>query len=260
MNDYREMIARMIVDAVESLEFEEVRSMVEMPADCKLGDYAFPCFKLAKVLRKAPTAIAKDIAEKINKSEIFEKVECVKAYVNIFVSRDVFTSDTLHEVNAAGDLYGRSSRGSGKKVIVEYSSPNIAKPFHIGHIRSTVIGNSVYKIYDCLGYDIVRINHLGDYGTQFGKMICAYRHWGNEKEVKKEPIETLFKYYTKFHVEAEAHTELEQEARDIFTKLERGCEEEVELWKWFREESLKELSKVYGMLGIDFDSYAGESF
>ncbi|HKM29015.1 MAG TPA: arginine--tRNA ligase, partial [Anaerovoracaceae bacterium] len=141
-----------------------------------------------------------------------------------------------------------------------YSSPNIAKPFHIGHIRSTVIGNSIYLIYDALGYDTVRINHLGDYGTQFGKMICAYRHWGNKEDVIKEPIKTLLEYYTKFHVEVETHPELDDEAREIFTKLEHGEKEETEIWKWFREESLKEFTRVYDMLGIKFDSYAGESF
>ena len=143
---------------------------------------------------------------------------------------------------------------------MEYSSPNIAKPFHIGHIRSTVIGNSIYKIYDFLGYDTVRINHLGDYGTQFGKMICAYRRWGNKEDVMKEPIKTLLSYYTKFHVEAEKDPSLDQEARDIFTRLEKGEPEEVELWQWFRDESLKEFNRVYAMLGIEFDSYAGESF
>ena len=145
-------------------------------------------------------------------------------------------------------------------MLVEYSSPNIAKPFHIGHIRSTVIGNSIYKIFACLGYDTVRINHLGDYGTQFGKMISAYRHWGSRKEVQAEPIKTLLKYYTRFHEEAKNNPDLDQEARDIFTKLENGEPEELELWKWFREESLKEFTNVYQMLGIEFDSYVGESF
>ncbi|MBP3385115.1 MAG: arginine--tRNA ligase, partial [Firmicutes bacterium] len=164
------------------------------------------------------------------------------------------------EVIEKGDDFGRSEIGEGKKVIVEYSSPNIAKPFHIGHIRSTVIGNSIYKIYDFLGYDTMRINHLGDYGTQFGKMICAYRRWGNKEDVIAEPIKTLLSYYTKFHVEAEKDPSLEDEARAIFTRLEKGEPEEVELWQWFRDESLKEFTRVYKMLGIEFDSYNGESF
>ena len=164
------------------------------------------------------------------------------------------------EVLKEGEDYGKTDIGGGKTVIVEFSSPNIAKPFHIGHIRSTVIGNSINKIYKAMGYNVVRINHLGDYGTQFGKMICAYRHWGNKEDVIKEPIKTLLHYYTKFHEEVDNHPELDDEARQIFTKLEHGEKEETELWQWFRDESLKEFNRVYKMLGIEFDSYAGESF
>lgn len=260
MIDYKEKIAEILTSAVEGMEPAELQNLIEIPADNKMGDYAFPCFKLAKVLRKAPPMIAKDIAEKIGREAIFDKVEPVNAYVNMFLSRDVYIKDTIGEIVEKGDDFGRSDIGAGKKVIVEYSSPNIAKPFHIGHIRSTVIGNSIYKIYDFLGYDTIRINHLGDYGTQFGKMICAYRRWGNKEDVIKEPIKTLLSYYTKFHVEAEKDPELEQEARDIFARLEKGEPEEVELWQWFRDESLKEFTRVYNMLGIEFDSYAGESF
>ena len=234
--------------------------MIETPADIKMGDYAFPCFKLAKLLRKAPPVIAKSIAEAIGGDPMFEKVESVNAYVNMFVSKEDFAREVVSEAVEKGDDYGRSSIGGGKKVIVEYSSPNIAKPFHIGHIRSTVIGNSIYKIYDFLGYDTMRINHLGDYGTQFGKMICAYRRWGNKEDVIKEPIKSLLSYYTKFHVEAEKDPALEDEARAIYAKLEKGEPEEVELWQWFRDESLKEFNRVYDMLGITFDSYNGESF
>ena len=234
--------------------------MIEVPQDSKMGDYAFPCFKLAKVMRKAPPLIAKNIAEKIADNEIFEKVEQVNAYVNMFISKEEFVKDVVEDVLEKGDGFGRSDIGGGKTVIVEYSSPNIAKPFHIGHIRSTVIGNSIYKIYDALGYNVIRINHLGDYGTQFGKMICAYRHWGNKEDVINEPIKTLLGYYTKFHEEVETHPELDDEAREIFTKLEHGEPEEVELWQWFRDESLKEFNRVYKMLGIEFDSYNGESF
>ncbi len=260
MVNFKDEIAKLIAQKVEGLELSEIQDMIEVPQDAKMGDYAFPCFKLAKVLRKAPPLIAKGIAESIADAPLFEKVEQVNAYVNMFISREEFVKDTLTEVLAKGDDFGKTDIGAGKKVIVEYSSPNIAKPFHIGHIRSTVIGNSIYKIYDALGYDVVRINHLGDYGTQFGKMICAYRHWGNKEDVIKEPIKTLLSYYTKFHVEVETHPELDDEAREIFTKLEHGEKEEVELWQWFRDESLKEFTRVYDMLGISFDSYAGESF
>jgi len=260
MISYKEKIADIIAPHVQGLDKEEVMDMIEAPADSSMGDYAFPCFKLAKVLRKAPPVIAASIAEAIGGNELFEKVENVKAYVNMFISRKSFAEEVVKEVIEKGDDYGRSDIGGGKKVIVEYSSPNIAKPFHIGHIRSTVIGNSIYKIYDFLGYDTMRINHLGDYGTQFGKMICAYRKWGNKEDVIKEPIKSLLSYYTKFHEEAEKDPSLEDEARAIFTRLEHGEKEETELWQWFRDESLKEFNRVYDMLGISFDSYNGESF
>ncbi len=260
MVNFKEEIAKLIAENIEGLSLEEIQSMVEVPTDAKMGDYAFPCFKLAKTLRKAPPLIAKGIAEALSKNPMFEKVEQVNAYVNMFISKEEFVKDIVSEVLEKGVEYGKSDIGQGKKVIVEFSSPNIAKPFHIGHIRSTVIGNSIHKIYEALGYETIRINHLGDYGTQFGKMICAYRHWGNKEDVIKEPIKTLLSYYTKFHVEVESHPELNDEAREIFTKLEHGEQEEVELWQWFRDESLKEFNRVYEMLGISFDSYAGESF
>lgn len=260
MINYVDRIADLIAPQVEGLEKEEIRSMIETPADSKMGDYAFPCFKLAKILRKAPPMIAKGIAEAIGDDTMFEKVEQVNAYVNMFLKKDAFAKEVVSEVVAAGDDYGKCSLGEGKTVIVEYSSPNIAKPFHIGHIRSTVIGASIAKIYDNLGFKVVRINHLGDYGTQFGKMIVAYRRWGNKQDVIDAPIKTLLSYYTKFHVEAENDPTLEDEARATFTKLENGEPEEQALWQWFRDESLKEFSRVYDMLGITYDSYAGESF
>lgn len=260
MKDYKKLIAGLLYDESWELSEEQLADMIEIPGDEKMGDYAFPCFRLAKVLRKAPPAIAAEVAERIGGDPLFEKVENVNAYVNMYISRESFMTDVISQLMEEGENFGRSGKGEGKTVIVEYSSPNIAKPFHIGHIRSTVIGNSLYKIYDALGYNTVRINHLGDYGTQFGKMISAYRRWGNREDVIKDPIRTLLSYYTKFHVEAEKNPELEQEARDIFTKLEKGEPEEMELWQWFRDESLKEFTKVYDMLGIEFDSYAGESF
>jgi len=260
MINYKELIAEAISNAIENLTKDEIAGMIEIPTDEKMGDFAFPCFRLAKELRKAPPMIAKEIAGKLASNKIFAKVEPVNAYVNMFISREEFIYDVIKEVVATQENFGRSDEGKGKKVIVEYSSPNIAKPFHIGHIRSTVIGNSIYKIYDFLGYDTVRINHLGDYGTQFGKMIVSYRRWGNKEDVIKEPIKTLLNYYVKFHEECELDPSLDDEAREVFTKLENGEPEEVELWKWFREESLKEFSRVYKMLGIEFDSYAGESF
>lgn len=260
MINFKEKIAALLVETVEGISETEIRDMIEIPTDSKMGDYAFPCFKLAKLLRKAPPIIAQGIAEKLQGNEIFDKVESVNAYVNMFLSRKLFMKELVSSVADQRESYGSTDIGNGRKVIVEFSSPNIAKPFHIGHIRSTVIGNAIYKIYDFLGYDTIRINHLGDYGTQFGKMIVAYRHWGNEEDVIKAPIKTLLGYYVKFHEEAEKNPALEDEARDVFTKLENGEPEEVKLWQWFRDESLKEFNRVYEMLGIEFDSYAGESF
>lgn len=260
MVNFKEEISKLIAEQVQDLTAEEIQSMIEVPQDVKMGDYAFPCFKLAKTLRKAPPLIAKNIAQAIGGNAMFEKVEQVNAYVNMFISREEFVGDVVSAVLQEGEDYGKTNVGEGRPVIVEYSSPNIAKPFHIGHIRSTVIGNSINKIYAALGYNVIRINHLGDYGTQFGKMICAYRHWGRKEDVVNEPIKTLLGYYTKFHEEVENHPELDDEAREIFTKLEHGEKEETELWQWFRDESLKEFSRVYKMLGIEFDSYNGESF
>lgn len=260
MIDFKEEAAKIIAAEVEGLSQDEVKSLIEVPQDKTMGDLAFPCFRLAKAYRKAPALIAQDVAPKISGSPLFAKVEPVNAYVNMFISREAVAEDTIREAVSKADSYGRSAEGGGKNVIVEFSSPNIAKPFHIGHIRSTVIGNSLNKIYDALGYNVIKLNYLGDYGTQFGKMITAYHHWGNEEDVKRSPIKTLVGYYTKFHVEADDHPELEDEARAEFAKLEAGEEEEVRLWKWFREESIKEYMRVYDMMGITFDSYNGESF
>jgi arginyl-tRNA synthetase len=259
MVNYKEEIAKVLASQVPDMDAAELQELVEVPQDTSMGDYAFPCFKLAKVLRKAPPLIAKGIAEGISGDPLFEKVEQVNAYVNMFLSKEEYSRGVLAEAVDEAD-FGKTDIGHGRTVIVEYSSPNIAKPFHIGHIRSTVIGNSIYKIYDALGFKVERLNHLGDYGTQFGKMICAYRHWGNEEDVKREPIVTLLGYYTKFHVEVETHPELDDEAREAFAKLEQGEEEEVRLWKWFRDESLKEFMRVYDMLDIQFDDFDGESF
>jgi arginyl-tRNA synthetase len=264
MTNWKETIAARIANALPNTEQDAVLAMIETPTDPKLGDYAFPCFRLAKELRKAPPLIAKELAEKLaadaDAARAFEKIEPVNAYLNFFVSKAAFAKDVLESAVSEGADYGKSSIGNGKTYLVEYSSPNIAKPFHIGHIRTTVIGAALANIYDALGYNVVRLNHLGDYGTQFGKMIVAYRRWGNAEDVKKEPIKTLLSLYVKFHDEAEHDPALEDEARATFAKLEQGAKEETELWTWFREESLREFSRVYDMLGIRFDSYAGEAF
>ncbi len=260
MKEQKDKLAELLSGMIDGLETSDIREMIEIPPDSSMGDFAFPCFRLAKTMRKAPQMIAADLAEKLAGNEAFSKVENVNAYVNFFMNKAEVAGAAVDAVIKAGAAYGRSDQGNGKTVCIDYSSPNIAKPFHIGHIRSTVIGNSLYKIFDSLGYNVVRINHLGDYGTQFGKMIVAYRKWGSKEEVEAEPIKSLLKYYVKFHEEAEKDPALEDEARHTFTLLENGAEEETALWQWFRDESLKEFNYVYDLLGITFDSYAGESF
>ena len=259
MINYKETITDVLEGVIPDLSREEIFSMIEIPADESMGDYALPCFRLAKTLRKAPPIIAEELAQKLKVHPLFERVENLGAYLNLFLKKADFTREVVTNIVAHPDAYGRWDIGKGKRVLVEFSSPNIAKPFHIGHIRSTVIGNSIYKIYDFLGYETVRINHLGDYGTQFGKMIVAYRRWGNKEDVTRAPIETLLSYYVKFHEEAEKDESLDNDAREAFRKLEQGSPEEKALWQWFRDESLKEFNRVYKMLGIEFDSLAGES-
>lgn len=260
MTDFKEKVGTALGQTVEGLEASEITQMIEIPPNSEMGDFAFPCFRLAKVMRKAPNLIAEEIAGKLADLEGFERVENKGGYVNFFLDKKAVVKATLEDVIDRGQAYGGSDKGAGKKVIVEYSSPNIAKPFHIGHIRSTVIGNSIYKIYKALGYDTIRINHLGDYGTQFGKMIVAYRKWGKKEDVEANPIKTLLGLYVKFHEEADHDKSLDDEARATFKNLEEGAEEEQALWQWFRDESLKEFGRVYDMLGITFDSYKGESF
>ncbi len=260
MKDQKRELAEILCSVLDDFDVQDAEALIETPPDSAMGDYAFPCFKLAAKYRKAPQKIAEETAQNLSGNPAFSEVRNVNAYVNFFMNRAETEGEVVQEVLSSREHYGESSLGQGRKAIVEYSSPNIAKPFHIGHIRSTVIGNSLAKIYSALGYDVVRINHLGDYGTQFGKMIVAYRKWGKEEEVKKEPINSLLKYYVRFHEEAEKEPSLEDEARETFTRLEQGAEEETALWQWFRDESLKEFSYVYDLMGIDFDSYAGESF
>ncbi len=260
MINVKEQIAQLLAEHIEGMNADEIEALIEIPTDTSLGDYAFPCFKLAKLLRKAPNLIAADISEAIGKDGMFDTVRPVNAYVNMFMKKGDMAKTTVSAVLSKGSSYGGSDMGQGKTVLVEYSSPNIAKPFHIGHIRTTVQGNALANIYEFLGYHVVRLNHLGDYGTQFGKMIVAYRHWGSKEEVEANPIGTLLAYYVKFHEEAEKDPELDEEARKAFYDLEHGEEEEVQLWQWIRDESLKEFSRVYDLLGIHFDSYAGESF
>lgn len=259
MINFKSEVVDKIKSQVDILSLEEIDNLVEIPPSYDMGDFAFPVFKLAKEFRKAPPAIAEELAEKLNDSTMFT-VESKGPYINFFINREKLVETTLEAVKSEGQDYGRSNMGEGKKVIVEYSSPNIAKPFHIGHIRTTVIGNALYKIYTYLGYDTVAINHLGDYGTQFGMLISAYKKWGSKEEIEKDPINELLKLYVRFNAEAEENPELRDEARYWFKELENANEEALELWGWFKEVSLKEFNKVYDMLNIKFDSYNGEAF
>jgi arginyl-tRNA synthetase len=256
--DYKNIVAERIKENTE-LEVDLIEKLIEIPPKKEMGDYAFPCFQLAKTFRKAPNLIAEELKEKINK-EGFEKVVTVGPYVNFFVDKTVLIKDVLEKVLSEKEKYGSSKVGEGKNIVVEYSSPNIAKPFHIGHLFTTAIGNALYKILSFEGYNCIGINHLGDWGTQFGKLISAYRRWVDEEALEKDAIGELLRIYVKFHEEAEKDPELEKEARLNFKNLEDGSEEETELWNRFKDLSLKEFNKVYDMLGIKFDSLAGESF
>ncbi|KPU26637.1 arginyl-tRNA synthetase [Caloranaerobacter sp. TR13] len=260
MIDFKKEIARIVSEKVESLSQEDVEVLIEIPPSYDMGDYAMPCFKLAKAFRKAPNIIAQEIVEMLDGKEYFEKIENVGPYVNFFIDKKVLAKTVLQEIFSAKENYGSSDIGNGKNIVIDFSSPNIAKPFHVGHLRSTVIGNALYKIYEFLGYNCIGINHLGDWGTQFGKLITAYKKWGNKEEIEKEPIKTLLKLYVKFHDEAELNSELEEEGRRWFKKLEDDDEEAKELWNWFVDLSLKEFNKIYELLKVKFDYFTGESF
>ena len=260
MQDFKAAVANCLKSKIEDLSYDEILQLIEIPPNKDMGDYAFPCFKLAKVFRKAPNLIAQDIAESIVAEGDISKVVPMGGYVNFFVNKSQLAKTVINNVLTQKDDYGKSKIGEGKNIIVEFSSPNIAKPFHIGHIRTTVIGNAIYKLYDSQGYNTIRINHLGDYGTQFGKLIVAFKKWGDKETVEKNPIKELLALYVKFHEVAKEQPELEEEARAWFVKLENGDEEAKELWTWFRDESLKEFDKVYKLMDIEFDSFAGESF
>ncbi|MDP4143021.1 MAG: arginine--tRNA ligase [Bacillota bacterium] len=256
--DYKVLVAERIKEHVD-ISIERITNLIEIPPKSEMGDFAFPCFQLAKELKKAPNIIAAEIAEKINK-EGFERIENLGPYLNFFVDKANFNKNTIEKILNEGDKYGSSKIGEDKNITIDYSSPNIAKPFHVGHLFSTAIGNSLYKMYAFEGYTPIGINHLGDWGTQFGKLISAYKRWSDAEALEKEPIKELLRIYVKFHDEAEKDPALEDEGRMYFKRLEDGEKEEVELWQRFRDLSLKEFENVYNMLGVKFDSYAGESF
>jgi len=256
----KEIVAKAIYDVVkEDLSLEAVTQLLENPKSVDHGDVAFPAFSLAKVYRKAPQQIAADLAEKIAGTD-FEKIEVVGPYLNFFMNKKMVSQAVIGQIAKDKGHYGDSSIGEKGNVPIDMSSPNIAKPISMGHLRSTVIGNSIAFILEKIGYTPIRINHLGDWGTQFGKLIVGYKKWGSEEAVKTAPITELLRLYVQFHEEAETQPELEEEARAWFKKLEEGDEEATELWQWFRTESLKEFDKIYSMLEVFFDSYNGEAF
>lgn len=259
MADFKKIIGHEIAK-VTNLNEEELESYIEKPKDPKNGNYAFPCFRLAKELKKAPAIIANDIQEKIetNKEEI-EKIEVIGGYLNFYINKNAITKEVLEKVEI-DEEYGKSKIGEGKNIIIDYSSPNIAKPFHIGHLRSTVIGGALYKIYKHLGYNVTGINHLGDYGTQFGKLIEGYKLWGEEYNIEENPIDELTKIYIRINQLCKEDEKVLEACRNNFKKLEDGDEYCTKLWEKFRSLSLKEFQKVYDLLGSKFDSWNGEAF
>ncbi len=256
--DYKKFVADKISLAT-GLDSNKIKSAIEIPPRQEMGDFAFPCFSLAKELKKAPNMIASEIKEKLDPSGL-EKVQVLGPYLNFFLDKGAFVENTVSEILEKGDDYGKSDSGHGKTVLVEYSSPNIAKPFNVALMYTTCLGSALYKLHKFEGYDTVGINHLGDYGTQFGKLIYAYKNWGNEAALEEDPIKELTRIYVKFHKEAEDNPTLNDEGRQHFRNLEEGREYETALWNRFRDLSLKDFKKVYDMLDIKFDSVKGEAF
>lgn len=258
--NYKSVLANVLYEELrDHLVKEDIMKMIEKPKFDHQGDLAFPCFELAKVFRKSPQLIASELSAQIE-GELFEKVESVAGYLNVFLNKEIVSEQVIKDIMDQKSNYGDLDMGNGGVITIDFSSPNIAKPFSMGHLRSTVIGNAISLIAEKCGYNPVRINHLGDWGTQFGKLIMAYKKWGNEEKVKEQPIRELLKLYIKFHEEAEKDPVLNDQGREWFKKLEDGNSEAISLWKWFREESLKEFDKIYAQLGISFDSYHGEAF
>ncbi len=251
-------IVDLISANVEGLTQEEIRELIEIPPKQELGDFAFPCFRLAKTLHKAPQLIAEDIKNAIGEVDFLQDIQVQGAYLNFFVKKDIYVKSML--TAAIAENFGSADEGNGQTICIDYSSPNVAKNFHVGHLRTTIIGNSLYKIFSKLGYKVIRINHLGDWGTQFGKLIVAYKAWGNEDAVRKDGVAELMKLYVKFHEEAEKDSSLNDEARAWFSKMEHGDEEALKIWQWFKDISLIEYKRTYDLLGMDFDYYLGESF
>lgn len=256
--DYKKHIAEKLASC--GIDKEEIEAAIAVPPDNKMGDYALPCFKFAKVMRKSPVAIAEELKNTFATDDAISEVEAVNGYLNFRVNRTALVKETLEKIAEQGETFGSSDMGNGKTICIDYSSVNIAKPFHIGHLSTTVIGGALYRIFKFLGYNAVGINHLGDYGTQFGKLIYAYKHWGSEEAVKEGGVKELTRLYVRYHKESENDPSKDDEARSYFKLIENGDEECVKLFNLFKEITLKEVEKIYDELDIKFDSYAGESF
>lgn len=257
----KSVLCNLLKDYLNGVNIDEIENLLEIPPKSELGDYSFPCFSLAKKLRKSPNMIAEGLKEDLEKSldkTLIEKVDITGGYLNFFINKEYYINKVLND--ALDDDYGKSNIGTGKTICIDYSSPNIAKNFHVGHLRTTIIGNSLYKIYSKQGYNIVRINHLGDWGTQFGKLILAYKNWSSKELVEKDGIAELLRIYVKFHDEAESNPNLIEEARAWFVKMESKDKEALELWKWFYDISIIEFDRIYKLLDVEFDYYTGESF
>ena len=260
MINFKKEIAKEIAK-VTNLDENELTTYIEIPPNSDLGDYAFPCFKLAKALKKAPPVIATEIKSNIEADEnVIEKIEIVGGYLNIYINKETLVQNVLNEIAEKKENYGSSNIGQGKNVVIDYSAPNIAKPFHIGHLRSTVIGGALYKIYNFLGYNSVGINYLGDWGLQFGKVMAGYDMWKDKYDFSKSEIQAILKIYVRFCQEEKEKPELTEKAREYFKRLEDGAEKEVETWKWIRKISLENYQKTYNLLNSKFDSYNGESY
>ena len=256
--DYKKHIAEKLASC--GIDKEEIEAAIAVPPDNKMGDYALPCFKFAKVMRKSPVAIAEELKNTFATDDAISEVEAVNGYLNFRVNRTALVKETLEKIAEQGEAFGSSDMGNGKTICIDYSSVNIAKPFHIGHLSTTIIGGALYRIFKFLGYNAVGINHLGDYGTQFGKLIYAYKHWGSEEAVKEGGVKELTRLYVRYHKESENDPSMDDEARSYFKLIENGDEECVKLFNLFKEITLKEVEKIYDELDIKFDSYAGESF
>ena len=256
--DYRKHIASKL--KIEGFSADEIASFIEVPPTREVGDYALPCFRFSKTLRKSPVMIANELKDAFSCDEAISSAEAVNGYLNFRLNRVGFSLGVVDDIIKEGESFGSSKEGAGRAICIDYSSINIAKPFHIGHLSTTVIGAALYRIYNFLGYKAIGINHLGDYGTQFGKLIYAYKKWGDRSIIEQKGLKEITRLYVKYHEEAEKDPSMDDVAREYFLRIENGDKECNELFEYFKKITLEEIGKIYDLLGVKFDSYAGESF